>query len=185
MKVSVLLVLLLLTPAACSGSDEAAPAAPASETPSPPEPTPCTAAEVRVLMVRFVRAFNEGDSETLGKLFAREPYFRWYETPAPGRRVNDAGFRVTLIAYFEKRHEVGERLRLRTFKFGGNHTGGAGGLSYRMGGAGDLSPFGTVEVKLVRRADDLRPTEYVGKGASYCYADEADEIFVWSMGRAV
>ncbi len=179
-------MLLVLTLAACSGSDDApAPAAPASEPSSPPQPTPCTAAEVRVLVVRFIRAFNEGDSEALGKLFAREPYFRWYETPAPGRRLNDAGFRVTLIAYFEKRHEVGERLRLRTFKFGGNSTGDTGDLSYRLGGAGDLSPFGTFEVKLVRRADDLRPTEYMGKGASYCYADEADEIFVWSMGRAV
>jgi hypothetical protein len=123
-------------------------------------------------VLRFIRAFNEGDSEPLDKLFVREPYFRWHSTPAPGKRVGDDA-RQTLIRYFKKRHEAGERLRLRTFKFGGNSAGGGG----------DLSPFGNFEYKLVRRADDLRPTEYVGKGASYCYANGRDVIFVWSMGR--
>jgi hypothetical protein len=134
-------------------------------------PKRCTAVEVRTLVVRFIRAFNAGDLKRLDRLFARKPDFRWYSTDAPGRRLGGAAYsRATLIPYFARRHRLGERLKLRSFRFNGNS-----GLS------GDT--YGNFEYGLIRSADDLSPTRYYGKGASRCYRARPDVIFVWSMAR--
>jgi hypothetical protein len=129
-------------------------------------PKPCTSTEVRSLVDGFVEAFNEGDLVRLDDLFAPRRAFKWYSTNGPGARLNAAAYdRETLVRYFERRHESGEQLEPRSFKFNGNSAG-----------------YGHFEYGLVRSADDLAPTNYYGKGAAVCTAS-ADVIAVWSMGR--
>lgn len=100
--------------------------------------------------------------------FAREPEFEWYSTDAPGERLRGSAYdRSSLMPYFASRHAAGERLVLRSFKFNGNSS----------------TPYGNFEYGLIRRAEDLRPTPYYGKGAAFCYRTRSDVIFVWSMGR--
>jgi hypothetical protein len=123
----------------------------------------CTRLEVRALFFGFVDAFNKGDRRKLDRLFAREPEFGWYSTQAPGERFNnDAKNRFSLIPYFAERHAMGERFKVRSFQ---KNTG---------------SNF---EYGLLRSADDMQPTRYYGKGATHCYPNQPDTIFVWSMGR--
>lgn len=138
-----------------------------SQPPEPEQPTLCTAPEVETLVRRFIDAFNMGDLRALDAVFAREPQFEWYSTDAPGERLHAASSdRSSLLPYFGGRHALNERLTLRSFKFNGNGSG-----------------YGNFEYGLTRSAEDLRPTGYHGKGASFCYRNRSDVIFVWSMGR--
>jgi hypothetical protein len=135
--------------------------------PPPEQPTLCTAAEVETLVRRFIDAVNAGDLRALDAVFAREPQFEWYSTDAPGERLHAAAYdRSSLLPYFDARHALGERLKLRSFRFNGNSSG-----------------YGNFEYGLTRSAEDLPPTPYYGKGASFCYHSRSDVIFVWSMGR--
>jgi hypothetical protein len=121
--------------------------------------------EVKTLVTAFFHAFNERDTGRLDALFAPAEDFQWYSTPAPGERGDEeARSRSTLIAYFEERHKKGERLRLRSFQFNGNSDG-----------------YGNFQYRLVRSADDLPATQYIGKGAAYCFDGRPDVIFVWGM----
>ena len=137
------------------------------------DPTACTRAETRALVLNFVRAFNRGESDALDRLFAAEPDFQWYSTGAPGMRLRAAAMdRSSLVPYFLRRHDRGERLTLRRFRFMGNT---------------DMPPlkrYGNFVFRLTRRAGDLRPTPYHGKGAAHCYAGD-DAIIVWSMAMQV
>jgi hypothetical protein len=173
MTLAVLLALSIFALVACTGSGEDAAeegSEPTSAAVTSAEPKPCTAVEVRELVVGFVQAFNRGDDDALNGLFAPEPSFRWYSTDAPGERLRSEAYnRASLIPYFARRHAAGERLRLTSFKFNGNSPGIA-------------ARYGNFEYGLVRSADDLPPTNYYGKGASSCYGDRPDLIFVWSMG---
>jgi hypothetical protein len=137
------------------------------------EPTPCAAIEVRSLVTSFIRAFNGGDSELLDRLYAKAPDFKWYSTGGPGVRLAPAAMdRSSLVRYFARRHARGERLTLRTFRFNGNTN------------TPPLKPYGNFVFTLTRRASDLRPTPYHGKGAAHCYPGD-DVIIVWSMARRV
>lgn len=128
---------------------------------------PCTAGEVRALVVSFVRSFNRGDVKRLDRIFAQEPDFEWYSANAPGQRLHAAARRrATLGRYFVRRHAQGEWLELRSFEFKGNTS--------------TASPYGNFEVELVRRARNLRPTPWVAKGAVRCHQG-ADQILAWSM----
>ena len=119
-------------------------------------------------MRRLIDAFNVGDSLALDALFARGE-FEWYSTDAPGERFTPvANDRPSLVPSFAARHAVGERLTLRSFRFNGNS---------------GAPPYGNFEYGLIRRADDLPPTPYHGKGAAFCYPTRSDVIFVWSMSR--
>ena len=134
-------------------------------------PTLCSAGEVDTLVERFTGAFNAGDVGQLDGIFAQEPEFEWYSTDAPGERFTPlANDRPSLMPYFRDRHALSEQLTLRSFRFNGNTTG--------------TRTYGNFEYTLTRRADDLEPTPYRGKGASLCYPNRSDVIFVWSMGRA-
>jgi hypothetical protein len=136
------------------------------------DPTTCTSTELRGLVTSFVRAFNRGESDVLDHLFAREPDFQWYSTGAPGVRVGLAARdRSSLLRYFAKRHARDERLTLRRYRFMGNTE------------TPSLKRYGNFVLRLTRRASDLRPTPYQGKGAAHCYADD-DVIIVWSMATA-
>jgi hypothetical protein len=75
----------------------------------------------------FSRAFNQGDAEKLDGLFATEPAFHWYSSGKPGERLNeDAHRRETLLAYFRDRHDSGDSLVLRSYRFQGNDATGKG-----------------------------------------------------------
>ena len=144
------------------------PPAPTPEPPIAEQPVECGGDEVKLLVERFAGAFNSGDSSALDGLFAEEPDFEWYSTSAPGERLLPvAADRQSLVPYFETRHELSERLALKSFRFNGN------GRTSR--------PYGNFEYVLTRSADDLAPTEYGGKGASLCYHDRPDSLIVWSM----
>jgi hypothetical protein len=123
---------------------------------------------VETLVVRFIAAFNSGDLSRLDAVFAQEPEFEWYSTDAPGERSASSAYdRSSLVPYFARRHALGEQLTLRSFRFNGNST----------------TPHGNFEYSLTRRAEDLEPTPYDGKGAAFCYRNRSDVILVWSMGH--
>ncbi len=127
----------------------------------------CTDATVRTLVIRFLQAFNLGDQPTLQQLWAEQgDGFDWYSTDAPGQRIRSAAKdRAGLERYFAVRHAAGESLRLISFQFNGN----AGG-------------YGNFQYALIRRADDLPPTAYTGKGAAIC-GPTGSMLGVWSMAK--
>jgi hypothetical protein len=133
---------------------------------------PCSPPEVGALVVRFVDAFNAGDTRELGRIWAAKPYFRWYSTDAPGRRVLPiAADRATLLPYFARRHAQDERLALLSLRVNGNTP--ATGRGWKT--------YGNFEFRLVREAADLPATPYQGKGALHCYRSRPDQLIVWSM----
>lgn len=125
----------------------------------------CTSVEVRHLVERFVLAFNTGDRAMLQRLWARSTAgFEWYSTDAPGQRIGSASrSRASLDGYFADRHAHRETLRVTSFQFNGNG-----------------ADYGNFHYTLIRRAADLPPTAYVGKGAALC-ATAPPTIGVWSM----
>lgn len=183
-------IALLLTVAGCSsgGTTTQADTLPPSsvETPPPPPvettggttvphyPTEeeladaraCDPAAVRALVTEFVAAYNSGDIARLDSMFAQPPIFQWFSASRAGERFDpEAQNRDTLASYFTERHAVGERMRLKTFRFNG----------------GD--DFGNFEVRLGRSAPDYQNGRWfrtAAKGAVYC--TDTDETFaVWSM----
>jgi hypothetical protein len=117
------------------------------------------------LVDQFVRAFNAGDQPALQRLWARAGQgFAWYSTDAPGRRIDPAARdRSTLGAYFAERHAHQEALRLTSFQFNGYTSG-----------------YGNFQYELIRQANDLAATAYVGKGAAVCDTS-LRTLGVWSM----
>lgn len=126
----------------------------------------CTAATVRTLVSQFVHAFNDGDRVTLQRLWADQGHgFEWYSTDAPGQRIRAAAKdRAGLERYFAVRHAAGESLHLTSFQFNGNAAG-----------------YGNFQYTLIRRAHDLAPTLYTGKGAALC--GSTPRLGVWSMAK--
>jgi hypothetical protein len=130
----------------------------------------CTPSEVKGAVKRFVVAFNDGDSRQLDRVFAQEPYFRWFWTDTQGQRVSD---RAKLLPYFAR----APRTRA---------TDGRIGSCERKHDRERLwlKSYGNFEFELVREASDLARTAYRGKGALHCYASRPDALIVWVMGRA-
>lgn len=127
----------------------------------------CGALTARAAVNHFVSAFNLGQSQKLGRLFARgSEGFQWYAVNAdPGLRISDAAKnRITLLRYFAERHRHAEQLVLQRFTYKG----------YSLGKA-------EFTFEVVRRADDLTPEAlYGGKGAINCWGHGG--ISVWAMG---
>jgi hypothetical protein len=148
-------VIVLL--AACQG-------VPGSTSESLSTPGPCTTSDVRVIVGRFIDAFNRGDLAQLDQVVS-DQQFSWYSTDAPGQRFNEvAKDRSTLIAYFAARHQQHELLVLRTLDV--TYTDATtGGFWFR----------------LTRSADDgLPPTAYNGKGAIQC-TTMPKSLTTWAM----
>ena len=127
-------------------------------------PSPCTPSDVRVVLGRFIDAFNRGDIAQLDQLVSTQ-LFSWYSTDAPGQRFNaEAKNRGTLMAYFVARHQQHELLRVRTLDvtFTDATTGG-------------------FWFRLTRSADDgLPPTAYNGKGGIQC-TTMPKSLTAWAM----
>ena len=138
-----------------------------------PQPTLCSTTEVERAVGRFVDAFNRGDRRTLASVWSAEPDFQWYSTPAPGERLHGvAQDRPSLVTYFLRRQAKSERLELTALRVNSNTQA--------------VRPYGNFEYRLIRRARDLTPTKYEGKGALHCYSARVgpDKLIVWSMAPA-
>jgi hypothetical protein len=131
----------------------------------------CDAAALRTKLTAFVRAYNNGDFGTLDALFSRK-HFAWYSSGGPGVRVLGAAkARATLIAYFRQRHGLGDRLRLRSYRFNGYEA---------------QRQVGHFALSLSRRADDFlrgRWSRVAAKGALDC-ARPSITFAVLSLGAA-
>jgi hypothetical protein len=134
----------------------------------PSDVADCAPGESRLVVERFVAAFNARNLPALDRVFAPADTFNWFSSGAPGvRRGAAAHDRSTLIAYFKARQRQGEKLRLVRFQGNGNSNG-----------------YANFQFRLERRARNLAPTVYQGKGAAIC-ATIGDTISVWSLGGAV
>jgi hypothetical protein len=126
----------------------------------------CTADSTKALVRSFVAGYSAGRVATVDRLWAPEPYFQWYSTIGPGRRLGSKAYdRATLAGYFRARVRVHEKLVLIEL--------GAGYDAKR-----NLVNFAG---KLVRSADDLPATSPKDfKGAAAC-RPAGPVLIVWSM----
>lgn len=134
----------------------------------------CDPDEVVAFLNGFLDAFNRGDVTALSEMYPTNgvyPYsdkhgFQWYSV------TDESGHFVTfdpseLPSYFASRLRQHEQLRIVELA-----VGSAGFES------GYLRPAVSLQVHLLREADDLPPALMVGKGGAYC---DPYQIFVWSM----
>ena len=111
-----------------------------------------------------MRAYNAGDARALDKVFAPDPQFEWYfDQRQRGSKGTTIRVRAQLLPYFDERHSKGDsfdvvELDVRTKR------GWHGGFDF--------------EYLLDRKADDIVPGEYHGKGAADC------TISVWAFGAS-
>jgi hypothetical protein len=125
----------------------------------------CTAVTTKALVQKFVRNYDSGHVAVINRLWAREPYFQWFSTRAPGARLGPAAYnRSTLASYFSARVRAHENLRV--IQIGAGYDPKANIVNF----AG----------KLVRSADN-RPagSPQSFKGAVYC--GHLPLLIVWSM----
>jgi hypothetical protein len=125
----------------------------------------CTAVTTKALVQKFVRNYDSGQVAAIDRLWAREPYFEWFSTRAPGARLGPAAYnRSTLASYFRARVRAHENLRV-----------------IRLGAGYDAKRnIVNFAGKLVRRADHLPagdPQDF--KGAVRCA--NRPLLIVWSM----
>ncbi len=126
----------------------------------------CGATQARGIVDDLLAAFDDGNVRKLDKLVSAND-FAWWSTDAPGERIDpEARDRSTLMAYFANRHLHQERLVMLSFKF-----------NSRSGNVGNF------EVSLIRSAEGLPPTPYVGKGAVDCLTIPPRSVVAWSMAR--
>lgn len=120
----------------------------------------CTEVRVQAVIAQFIDAFNTGDAQRLDRLFASAGEFLWYVVD--GQAYLD---RTTLVDQLEKEHRDGVQLRLTRSRFTGYNSG-----------------YGHFELFLVRTTNE-GVAGYDGKGAAICYANGADVIAIWGIGR--
>ena len=127
----------------------------------------CTGSTARAAVLSFVKAFNEGDYESLDAQFAQPPDFHWYSSPGPGRRLIKARDRDRLVDYFRARHRAEDRLHLISFQFNG-----------------DSGRYGNFGLEMRRSAADFRNGAWFrlnAKGALIC-AGESTQLTVMTLG---
>jgi hypothetical protein len=116
---------------------------------------------VKDLVNNFIRAYNKGDAGALDELFPQEPGFEGYWAE-PERMWEKGEDRSTLLDYFDHRHDLDDRLALRTLRI--QHHREERGWDFYF--------------ELRRTSDQNRARGfYVGKGAADC------AISVWNMDR--
>lgn len=78
----------------------------------------CTYDEAWALVTAFLDAYNRGDQQALAPFFNIRK-FQWYGVRNPGKPAFTARTVDAALAYFARRHSLGERLTLRELHFGG------------------------------------------------------------------
>ena len=134
--------------------------------PLPGRAVACTASTTKALVRTFVADYDKGRVAAINSMWAPEPYFPWFSTRAPGRRLGGQAYdRATLAAYFRARVRVHEKLVLTKL--------GAGYDPKR-----NIVNFGG---ELLRSADDIHSTApHSFKGAADCRSG-SPSLIVWSM----
>ena len=137
----------------------------------------CDRQSVASLVRSFVRAYNKGNTNQLESMWATEPDFEWYSVSPNERERNDAYDRETLIPYFEKRHKLGDQLRLKTMRIRPADDRGIFGINYRLRRQSDQQAgggryHGKASVKQVMALPSVN-----NLSLSRCV------LFVWSMGK--
>lgn len=151
---------------------------PATPVPSAAEFEPgCDEEDIVPIMVSFLDAFNRRDQAALARLLPDDAHPRNLARPDPGgdQRVfysfHMQGTVIfdldELLAYFEERHAVGERLTLQDMTVGSIYRDWRWNLP-------EIADFG---IQLIRVADDLEPHTVIGKGAINCVTGS---IVMWS-----
>ena len=137
----------------------------------------CSRETVADLVRTFVRAYNRGNSARLDRLWAQEPDFEWYSV-SPDERERDAAYdRETLIPYFERRHELNDRMRLRSLQVGRPNDLGHFGVAYRIRRSSDQA-HGRGRYHGKASAKEVTTPGAVGEpDTTRCV------LIVWSMGR--
>ncbi|HEX2240461.1 MAG TPA: nuclear transport factor 2 family protein [Actinomycetota bacterium] len=138
----------------------------------------CDRQSVAALVRNFVNAYNKGDAERLDSMWASEPDFEWYSVSPDERERDDAYQRETLIPYFRERHQLGDRLRLKTLRVGPEDDQGNFGIGYRLHRRSQQQDatgryHGKASAKEV-----MTPPSVDGVSLSKCV------LFVWSMGKS-
>jgi len=144
------------------------PAARAPDQPDPPAttgapataasgvPAACTARGTPALVRRFFRALGAGRVDQLDPFFAPAGRFQWYSNSVPpGRRLDDATDRASLLGYLRHRQARHERIAVVAVD----------DIGYR-----DSDRTAHFAMLLRRRADDLPggPQPLGGNGAVDC-----------------
>ncbi len=135
----------------------------------------CNQELVADLVRSFVRAYNAGDSEELDQIWAAEPDFEWYSVSNERIRA-DAYDRETLLPYFDRRHQLNDRLHLKRLHVGSKDDRGNFGIAYRLQRRSDQEAArgryhgkaSARDVMALPTLDDLSMSRCV--------------LFVWSMG---
>jgi hypothetical protein len=73
---------------------------------------------VRKTVNAFLRAYNSGASDIVGRFIAKPGEFHWFaqpDRPYPGVQATD---RASLAAYFQKRHNLGDHYELTVLRIG-------------------------------------------------------------------
>lgn len=146
----------------------AAPALARAPNPPPTDSAPCSREQTRAAVHSFFTSFAAGRFARLDSLFAPEPAFQWYASPAPGPRLRQAAQRRnTLIPYLRRRHAAGDRLQLRAFHWTGRSP--------------HWSNFWFEARRSTPAADGGRWLRADGKGAAVCDAGAA-QLIVLAFG---
>jgi hypothetical protein len=126
----------------------------------------CTEEPTRAAVLSFIKAFNQGNYESLDTQFAQPPDFEWYSSVRPSRFIGPAK-RDHLVDYFRARHQLDDRLGLISFQFNG-----------------DSGKYGNFGLKLRRSVDNFRHGAWFrinAKGSLIC-ADGSTQLTVVTLG---
>jgi hypothetical protein len=127
--------------------------------------TVCGYDEAKAVAEAFLDAYNHGDQRALAGFFGRK--FMWYSATNAGEPHFVAHQPERALAYFERRHALGEWLALREF-----HLTSADPTAAPHRDTVDFWYY-------LDRTVEGQTLLAMGKGAMDC---AAHEIFVWSMG---
>ena len=152
----------------CTSSQTVSPSSTstASATPTPP----CdryTKEATRLVVTRFLDAYNAGEPDITERFFAPPGDFQWYG--APGRQFPDdpaSEDRGSIPVYFAAQHAKGDRLEMKAFS--------SSGATYHPTD-GWIVNFSYVLIHTVAGAT---PHEAPGKGALAC---ASGKIAVWRI----
>lgn len=139
---------------------------------------PCTRDSVPALIRSFVGAYNRGDTDDLDRIWAQEPYFEWYSVEDERTDV-DAHNRLTLMSYFQNRHELRDRVELVSLRVSPRDSDdGTFDFAFRLERKSQERPArGTYHGKGAAVDAVTVPDPYYPTEASTCV------LHVWSMGK--